>query len=169
MFCFFDTLQGENGTGINRLSAEDYARFLKSVQRMNSLNLSGVFQEVTPSEMSLIYAAEEYAQKNGGALISVAEAASKLQVSVPAVSRTLNSLEGKQLIERRCDERDRRSVKLFVTEKGRRVHDENARLFVTLINKVLAHFSDEELGAMVDLHCKLTQAFSDEFAKLKQA
>lgn len=168
MQCFFENLQRESGSGLKKLSDEDFARFFKSMQRMNSLNLTSIFKDVTIAEFSLIYAAEEYAQKNGGAHISVAEAASKLQVSVPAVSRTLKSIEGKRLIERRADEKDRRSVKLVVTDRGREVLNVNIRYTVEMINKVLAHFSGEELEAMVNLHCKLTQAFSDEFAKLKQ-
>ena len=61
--CIFESLHPENGSGIKMLSDEDSARFLKSMQLMNSLNLTSVFQGVTPSEMSLIYAVEEF-EKN---------------------------------------------------------------------------------------------------------
>lgn len=36
-----------------------------------------------------------------------------------ATTRTLDALEGKQIIERRADERSRRSHRVFLTERGR--------------------------------------------------
>lgn len=44
--------------------------------------------------------------------------AARLAVSKPVVTRALNSLTGLGLVERRCDERDRRSVFVDLTSEG---------------------------------------------------
>ncbi len=168
MICLWDSVLDSDGAQKLRLSAEDYARFLKSIQRMSSLNLLPFTEDVTVAEFSLIYTAEAAAGKNGGKPVSVAEAAAMLSVSVPAVSRTLKSLESKRLVERHSDDRDRRSVKLVVTEKGSEVLKRNVCCLSALLERVLSHFSDEELVTMVDLHCKLTEAFAEEAGGGKQ-
>jgi len=48
--------------------------------------------------------------------------ANRLQLSKPVVTRALNSLY--QLVERRPDHKDRRSVFLTLTEAGRRFRDD---------------------------------------------
>ncbi len=49
-----------------------------------------------------------------------------------ATTRTIDALEKKQLIERRTDERSRRSYRIYLTDKG---HTTGPELFI-IINKV---------------------------------
>lgn len=167
MRCLWELYEGDENLPKCRLSGEEYERFLKSMQLMSGVNLSAFVEGVTIAELSLIYAAEEYAAQNGSP-ISVAEAAKMLKVSIPAVSRTLKSIEQKQLIRRETDEKDRRSVKLVVTEKGRDTMKKNVRSCLEVVNRVMERFSDEELSMMVNLHCKLTRALAEEADKKKK-
>lgn len=144
-----------------RLSTEDYERLIRSMQVMKGLNMSAFTDDLTVSELELLYIAQDHISKTGSA-VSVAEAACRLDVSVPAVSRTLKSLERKQLIERRVDECDRRSVKLFVTDEGKEAMKRNLRHGFRMLNRVLDRFSDDELNAMVDFHCRISKALADE-------
>lgn len=160
MFIMWDCL-GEEDPAKGRLSPEEYERFIKSMQVMRGLNMSAFTDDLTIPELGLLCIAEDYISKNGSA-VSVAEAACRLDVSVPAVSRTLKSLERKKLIERRVDERDRRSAKLIVTDEGREAMLRNLRHGLEMLNRVLDRFSDDELSAMVDFHSRISRALADE-------
>ncbi|MDE7194826.1 MAG: MarR family transcriptional regulator [Oscillospiraceae bacterium] len=159
----FEALKGETELG-TRLSREDYDRLLKSMRHMMSINPTALLKNVTPAELKLIYCAQEYF-KNEGTPVSSAEAAERLGISAPAVSRTVKGLEVKGCLKRRLDDNDRRSIKIEVTEKGRELLEENMKRYIALLDKIFAEFSDSELADMVRLHCK----FSAELRKIALA
>lgn len=138
----------------NPLSNEQRGMFLNSLIKMMNVK-SSVLEKcsATHSEIMLMYAALDCFSERGEH-ITVAQAAKMLGVSAPSVSRTLKSLEKKGLIERDLDKNDRRSVRIVVTKTGeRRVKRVLDFIFGTLDN-VCGEFSDEELNAIVELHCK---------------
>ena len=61
-----------------------------------------------------------------------AEIGKKITMPGYATTRTIDALEKKQLIERRTDERSRRSYRIFLTDKG---HATGPKLFI-IINKI---------------------------------
>jgi len=61
-----------------------------------------------------------------------------------AITRLLDRLEAKGLIHRQRSAKDRRIVKLGLTEAGERVAAEVPKIIVQLANQVLADFSQEE-------------------------
>ncbi|MDE6031854.1 MAG: MarR family transcriptional regulator [Oscillospiraceae bacterium] len=156
----FEAMKGETALG-TRLSREDYDRLLKSMRHMMNVNPTTLMKNVTLSELKLIYCAEDY-RKNEGRPVSSAEAAERLGISAPAVSRTVKGLEVKGCLKRRLDDNDRRSIKIEVTENGRAVLEENMKKCIALLDRIFAEFSDEELADMVRLHCK----FTDELRKI---
>lgn len=156
----FEAMKGETALG-TRLSREDYDRLLKSMRHMMNVNPTALMKNVTLSELKLIYCAEDY-RKNEGRPVSSAEAAERLGISAPAVSRTVKGLEVKGCLKRRLDDNDRRSIKIEVTENGRAVLEENMKKCIALLDRIFAEFSDEELADMVRLHCK----FTDELRKI---
>ena len=148
-----------------RLNAEKCAQLIKSIQRFGSINMASFFEGISMSEMSLMYCAQSYA--DSGAALTVNEAAAELSVSVPAVSRTLKTLSERGLLERRTDDSDRRSIRIFTTEKGSALLKRNIEKCFIALNAALATFSEEELSAMVELHSKFTNALSDYVTGLK--
>lgn len=155
-----EALKGETELG-TRLSREDYERLLKSMRHMISINPAAALKNMTLAELKLIYSAEEYFRTEGR-LVSSAEIAERLEISAPAVSRTVKGLESKGCLERRLDENDRRSIRIAVTEKGREAMEENMKRCIALFDRIFAEFSDKELADMVRLHCK----FTDELRKI---
>ena len=85
---------------------------------------------------------------------------------MPAVSRALRTLEQGQLIERRTDTADRRSVLIFLTEKGRRLLEDNLERIADAMDRIAGRFSDEELSMVVKLQEKLAQGISEIVAEL---
>ena len=160
MKCLFEALKKDTELG-TRLSREDYDRLLKSIRQMMSVNTFTLLDNITLAELKLIYCAEENFKTEGKPLSS-AEAAERLGISAPAVSRTVKGLEIKGFLERRLDDNDRRSIKIIVTDNGRSVLEENMKLCIALLDRIFARFSDKELADMVRLQCK----FSDELKKI---
>ena len=165
MDCLLDELQKNPQIIGMRLSPEQCAQLIKSIQRFGSINMAGFFEDISPSEMSLMHCAQIHAD-NGSALTEN-EAAAELNISVPAVSRTLRSLSERGILERRTDDADRRSIRIFITEKGSLLLKRNIEKCFLALNAVIAPFSDEELSTMVKLHSKFTQALADYVAGLK--
>ncbi len=64
--------------------------------------------------------------------LTQAEIGKKITLPGYATTRTIDALEKKQLIERRTDERSRRSYRIYLTDKG---HATDIELFI-IINKV---------------------------------
>lgn len=158
-----ELLQKQAERSMSRLSPEDYSAFLRSIQTINSMRMSLLIEGVTPAEFSLLYCAGESAQP-----VSVAQAAKRLGVSMPAVSRALKTLEGAQLIGRRTDTADRRSVLIELTEKGRGLLQGNLSRITNAADRIIGRFSDEELSTMVRLQEKLAQGISEIMAELSQ-
>lgn len=160
MKCLFEELKMDTELE-TRLSREDYDKLLKSMRQMMSVNTAALLDNMTLAELKLIYCADQNFKTEGKPLSS-AEAAERLGISAPAVSRTVKGLESKGFLERRLDDSDRRSIKIIVTDNGRSVLEENMKRCIALLDRIFARFSDEELADMVRLHCKL----SDELNKI---
>lgn len=146
---------GENDHTDCRLSDEQRGDLMKSMIRLMNIK-SNVLTDCcsSHSEIMLLYWSLDWFAEHGEH-ITAAEAAKALGVSAPSVSRTLKGLEEKGLIERDLDPRDRRSVRIVVTESGeRRVNRVLSSIFATM-DRALCEFSEEELSAMVKLHGKL--------------
>ncbi len=158
MFCFADMLW-ENSEFIgNSYPPEVCSGILLSMEKLSRIKPDGVIIGMTPSELSVLCCAEQYPRKNNGAAASVAEIAAQMGVSVPAVSRTLRSLQAKALIERTIDEDDRRSVRVTITEAGREQLRENMTRVVAALNRILAVFTEDEMRTIARLYGKFAAA-----------
>lgn len=168
MYPVFELLAEEKPLLYERLSQEQYMPFFKSMKDMCDAGFCEKATDLTPGEMSLCYCVHTFVAKNKGATPTVAEIASLLNVSVPAISRALKNLEPKQYIQRTADPSDRRIVHISLTEKGEREITENSRAIADVMDKVLSQFTDEELKTMLRLHTKFTSAVSQALNETKR-
>lgn len=136
--------------GGSRVPCESYAIFLDNLTRlMNVKQIAFSGCGACHSEVMLMFTALDHAADNNEN-ITVAEAARRLGVSMPAVSRSLKGLTEKGFVKRVFDENDRRSVRIAVTKTGEeKIQDFLSYIFATL-NKALEVFSDKELGQMIE-------------------
>jgi DNA-binding MarR family transcriptional regulator len=74
-----------------------------------------------------------------GGLHTVRGLAARLGVSKPVVTRALNSLTGLELVKRRIDERDRRSVFIDLTAEG--------EIFLVAFEALLGDDSEDQDGS----------------------
>lgn len=149
------------------LSPEVSAKLARSMHMMISCDKSLLFKGMTIAEFSLMLCMELY-RHNEHRDITVAEAAPRLNVSVPAISRLLKNLQSRGLIERRADPLDRRSVRIAATERGSELYQINKKICMETLDRVLSRFNDEELQKYAELHLKFTDAVLAELNRLKK-
>jgi len=97
--------------------------------------------------------------------ISVKELAGYLLVDSSNLSRTVASLVTVDLVSREEDERDRRSVALSVTERGRKAHERIAHRRHEQLRTVLAPMEPERrelLAELLDEYIDLVELSKDE-------
>ncbi len=169
MYPMFELLAKEKPQLYDRLSQEQYMPFFKNMQEICSTGFCDKAADLTPSEMSLCYCVYTSMMKNDGLKPTVAEIASMLNVSVPAISRTLKNLEAKEYVQRTANPFDRRIVHISLTEKGENVLLKNFRDITDAMDKVLAKFTDEELETMLRLYTRFTSAVSQVLNEIKRS
>ena len=97
--------------------------------------------------------------------ISVSNIAAALEVTPPAVSRMLKSLEERGLIERRVNAFNRRSTMVRLTENGERLLDTAHKRFIGLMgppqSRSLAMWGEEHLRKFNFLYNELLNIMSE--------
>lgn len=79
------------------------------------------------------------------------------QVSKPAVSQMLKSLEKKQLIERITGDHDRRVVYVRLTDRGHRVITDSQQFFYRFLGKVTEQLGREDTQTLIHLMRRMNQ------------
>ena len=155
-----ELLTGEKPQICERLTEIEYATLIDNMQNFCSFDVAKILTDITPAELGLMYCSALH-NKRTKEMLTVAEAAAQLHVSVPAVSRTLKNLDKKGFVTRAINENDRRSVYISLSERGMDVLLNNIRRYENTIGRILMHFTDEELRMMIQLQSKFIKAASD--------
>ena len=158
MFFFADMLWENSDFIGNSYPPEVCGAILRSMEKL-------VITGMTPSEFSVLCCAEQFPRKHGGTAASVADIAALMGVSVPAVSRTLRSLQGRGWIERTIDEDDRRSVRVSITPAGREKLLDNMSRVVGSLNRILSVFTEDEMRDVARLYSKFASATAEQLGE----
>jgi DNA-binding MarR family transcriptional regulator len=122
----------------------------RSIKQVFSSLLRGVDQRMQPLDLTALQW-EPLLLLHLGRADTVAALARESQVNCSAMTRMLDRLEGKQLLERRRSETDRRVVHLGLTKKGQQVCEAIEPLVNAELNAHLRGFSDREVATLLDL------------------
>ncbi|MDX8470265.1 MarR family transcriptional regulator [Mesorhizobium sp. VK23B] len=91
---------------------------------------------------------------NGARQIDIA---SDLGIESPSLVRLINQLEAQGLVERQCDDSDRRANGLFLTEQGQETAEQLQELLADLRGTILGKFTKAEL----ETAARVLKAFED--------
>lgn len=145
----------------NQFPQEVCAQILRSMEILSSVSPAGVLTEITPSEFAVLCRASDQLKRRGRAA-TVADIAGQVNVSVPAVSRTLRSLQQKQLIERSIDDADRRNIRVTLTAAGQDMLEENMKRVVAKLNDIMSVFSQDEMRTIARLYSKFADSMASK-------
>lgn len=79
-------------------------------------------------------------------------------------ARSIKQLEQDGYVERRVDEKDRRSYRLYPTEKARKIEPEIYKVLADLNDHLTRHLTSEERGQLLMLLEKLYEGIKEEDA-----
>jgi DNA-binding MarR family transcriptional regulator len=98
---------------------------------------------------------------------TITQVAQGLKISVSALTTAMNKLEAKGFVIRRRDEKDKRIVKLYLTDAGKegfRIHEEFHK---NMVNAAVAALSDNEKEILLKSLSKLDDWFIKEWTRIK--
>lgn len=123
-------------------------RFLKLASRMRRLGAGGFPPEevqVSASQLALI----EYAADNPGC--GIQELAEALKLATPTVSISVRQLEKSELFSRKSHPEDGRAVQVFLTAKGKEVHQRSHRFHRQKFEQLLIGLTIAERDTLLNL------------------
>lgn len=88
----------------------------------------------------------------------------QLDVSKPAISRTLNSLESKGYVTRQRDPADKRAYRVQLTDKALEIGPAVEQAYNQVYSLAMQGISEEEFNYFVDLFARMSENFSSEQA-----
>lgn len=117
----------------------------------------GPFKNISVKEMHLIDTVVNLKENNIAKRI-----ARELNITQSSLTTAVNTLEKKGMLLRKSDEKDKRIVKIYATEKAMQVYEHHKKFHKDLIDLVTHDMSRDELDAFVSGLNKVRQFFDSK-------
>lgn len=108
-----------------------------------------------PSEIMLMFCVHKGVKQNAAG-IKVSELSGLLRVTSPTVTQLVKGLEARGFVERNMDEKDRRAVRIKLTEKGYRVIRKAKGHFAESFNGLVEYLGEEQSLQLAELLNKVS-------------
>lgn len=138
--------------------------FLRAMHNIGKLNLSDELNIMAKSEMLII----STILKSGDKELRVCDIAKRLNVSTPAVSRTLSRLEQKGCIKRTIDKTDRRNTHIKITQEGKNAFHSDMKIMGDFMDNSLKYLDKDEISQLIFLVKKLQNGIKSEILKINK-
>ena len=122
-------------------------KFAAIIARMHKLKFGNMLTGVSEIEFKTMSAISRIS-KSGD--VKVSDIARYLELSAPAVSRTMKSLEEKEYIERHTDKQDRRNTFVKLTTKGEEQQKTWMKSFEEFSEAIFARLGDEKSNKLLE-------------------
>lgn len=148
---------------------EEIERLISGTHRLRRMHLLERLELMPQAEMVLLKAAHFAARVGDRRMSSVSEAAKRLRVSQPAISRSLRRLREKGLVVTVTDEEDRRNTYIRLTSLGEAALREDMEKITNFMLRALGHLEPGELSQFTLLFEKIIGGMQEELEKMPQA
>ena len=122
-------------------------KFAAIIARLHKLKFGNMLTGVSEIEFKTMSAISRIS-KSGD--VKVSDIARYLELSAPAVSRTMKSLEEKEYIERHTDKQDRRNTFVMLTTKGEEQQKTWMKSFEEFSEAIFARLGDEKSNKLLE-------------------
>lgn len=136
-------------------------QFRRMRQFMNSIPLR---TGISHSEFCLLHIIVEDSSDSGDGM-TVSAIAAALDVTPPAVSRSLKSLESRGLVTRETNLINRRNTMVRLTEKGRELLEDSRRQMDTVMERVNEKMGEERKNQLCELLSEMTEIIENYVAE----
>lgn len=144
---------------LNRFLVEVFDEILKTEETC----LAGAFQDLSLRELHLIEEvcrAVDNERDNRATAIAAAQ-----RVTAGTLTTAVSMLEKKGYLERRRDDRDRRAVRIWPTEKARKADRVHAAFHREMVDEIMNALSGQEVEVLASALKSLTHFFQDKYKK----
>lgn len=144
---------------LNRFLVEVFDEILKTEETC----LAGAFQDLSLRELHLIEEvcrAVDNERDNRATAIAAAQ-----RVTAGTLTTAVSLLEKKGYLERRRDDRDRRAVRIWPTEKARKADRIHAAFHREMVDEIMNALSGQEVEVLASALKSLTHFFQDKYKK----
>ena len=141
-------------------------QFMKAMARFRKMDYSVLHPGAGNGEFAALISRHS---RQCGALygVYVSELLKVMDVSAPALSRLLRSMEQKGLCVREIDPEDRRSTCVHLTPKGQQARDKGHTLMLGFASRVVDGMGEEEFRQMIALWNRFGDVMEEEISALK--
>lgn len=141
-------------------------KFAAIIARLHKLKLSNILTGISEIEFKTMSAISRIS-KSGD--VKVSDIARYLELSAPAVSRTMKSLEEKEYIERHTDKQDRRNTFVKLTAKGEEQLKAWMKVFEEFSEAIFARLGDEKSNQLLEDLEAFVKASKEEMKAREEA
>lgn len=100
--------------------------------------------------------------------ISQRDLADEMHLARPTITTMLNGLEEEGYVERRADAADRRLTRVYLTDKGRAVHERAKEAFASHVNETIGGMDRTDRSELIRLLTQLNDRVEQELAAEKE-
>ena len=141
-------------------------KFAAIIARLHKLKLGNMLTGISEIEFKTMSAISRIS-KSGD--VKVSDIARYLELSAPAVSRTMKSLEEKEYIERHTDKQDRRNTFVKLTAKGEEQLKAWMKIFEEFSEAIFARLGDEKSNQLLEDLEAFVKASKEEMKAREEA
>ncbi|MFR1519478.1 MAG: MarR family winged helix-turn-helix transcriptional regulator [Eubacterium sp.] len=113
--------------------------------------------QLSISELHLLEAVGDYSDAGGA---TITELANDQGYTLPAITIAINGLERKGYVCKIRDEADKRSVRVRLTEQGRKINRVHQYIHKKLVREVAKEFNEEEMEVLIRGLVKVNDFFT---------
>lgn len=141
-------------------------KFAAIIARLHKLKFGNMLTGVSEIEFKTMSAISRIS-KSGD--VKVSDIARYLELSAPAVSRTMKALEEKEYIERQTDKQDRRNTFVKLTKKGEEQQKAWMKSFEEFSEAIFARLGDEKSNQLLEDLEAFVKASKEEMKAREEA
>lgn len=147
---------------------EKYTELAYIVLRNGRRKNPGIMlSELSPAEFAMLDTILTYEEANDGNNITVNKIAQEMGISAPAVSKSLKSLEAREIITRFIDKSSRRNTCVCVTDYGNEIYEKNMEVIGRFIDKIISSFCEDEIEQLIGFSKKINMLLMEEIDSMQ--
>lgn len=141
---------------------------MESIHMLKHLNIEEALDLMPRSEFITLHTISKLSKDHPHSKVCASDISSRLCISGPAVSRSLNRLEDKGLITRYMGQNDRRNVYIELTEAGMSELKMDMERYTEFLESALSYLSEDEMEQFIRLCNKIAQGMKTEIEKTRK-
>lgn len=95
----------------------------EAIKKLRSVSINPIIKDINSSEYYSLKILYSLLNEPSDKKVCVSDIRNRLNISAPSVTKILNGLEIKGLIERKNDEENHRNIDVYITEEGIKVKE----------------------------------------------